>query len=296
MHKRIGLVVLLVFSVFAQRASTHQVPVSILLDNVRELANSVINYDGDAKISASYADEVFKHTKQTNLAIDKAMAAGVPASRTINLNKGNSEKPMTLAEIKTMCQKIASVASISNAEQAITNTSTWPKYIADGTIKEEAQAKGALETSKWCVSKVDEAVANAAPDTTVIEALDRKMTLAEGREMCVYVRDEAQKVVDKQTAAEEAQYEPFRKLLSGDKLSIYNDRLKRYKLYGAGGRVLRTPEDYRDSSLWCNYGVNREGIVPIWSVDCWHFQAMTKVGSVSSRSGEGDEPPSAAFR
>ena len=42
MHKRIGLVLILVLSVFAQRAVTHQVPVNILLDNVRELANSVI--------------------------------------------------------------------------------------------------------------------------------------------------------------------------------------------------------------------------------------------------------------
>jgi hypothetical protein len=141
------VVLLLVLSVFAQRAVTHQVPVNILLDNVRELANSVINYDGDAKISAAYADEVFKHAKQTSLAVDKTLAAGVPSSRTINLNTGNSEKPMALSEIKTMCEKIARVASISNAEQAITNTSSWPKYIADGTIKEESQAKGGLETS-----------------------------------------------------------------------------------------------------------------------------------------------------
>lgn len=296
MCKRIGLVMLLVLSVFAQRTPTQQVPVNILLDNVRESANSVVNYDGDAKISASFADEVFKQSKQASIAVDKALAAGVPGTQTVNLNTGNSEKPMTLAEIKSMCQKIARVASISNAGQAITNTSSWPKYIADGTIKEELQAKGALEASKWCVRKVDEAVANGVPDSTVIEALDRKMTLAEGREMCIYVRDEAQKVVDQQTAAEEAQYEPFRKLLSGDKLRIYNDRLKRYKVYGAGGKVLRTPEDYRDSSLWCSTGVDREGIVPIWSVDCWHFQGMSKVGSVTSRSGEGDEAPSSAFR
>jgi hypothetical protein len=295
MLKRIGLVMLVVFVMLAQRAAAQQAPVSILLDNVRELANSVINYEGDAKISATYADEIFKHAKQTTLAVDKALAAGAPSTQTVNLNTGNSEKPMTLAEIKAMCEKIAQVASISNAGQAITNTSSWPKYIADGTIKEEMQAKGALEASKRCVSKVDEALANGVPDSTVIEALDRKMTLTEGREMCIYVRDEAQKVVDKQTAAEEAQYEPFRKLLGGDKLRIYNDRLKRYKVYGAGGKVLGTPTDYRDSSLWCTAGVDRDGVVPIWSVDCWHFQGMAKVGSVTSKSGEGNESPSAAF-
>jgi len=81
MRKRIGLVMLLVLSVFAQRTATQQVPVSILLDNVRESANSVVNYDGDEKISASSADEVFKQAKQASIAV--------------TLNTGNSEKPMT---------------------------------------------------------------------------------------------------------------------------------------------------------------------------------------------------------
>jgi hypothetical protein len=61
--------------------------------------------------------------------------------------------------------------------------------------------------------------------------------------MCVSVRNAGQKVFGDLTAAEEAKYEPFRRVLSGDKLSIYNDRLKKYKLYGTGGKVLKTPED-----------------------------------------------------
>ena len=296
MGKQIVLATLLCLCVLAQRAATQQVPVSVLLDNARQFANQVVNFDGDARISASFADDVFKNAKQASLAVDKAIAAGVPETRTITLNSGNSDKPMTLAEIKTMCARIAKVAALSNADQAITNTSSWPKYIADGTIKEEMQAKGALETSKFCVAKVDEALANGVPDSTTIDVMGNKMTLAEGREMCVYVRDTAQAVVEKQTAAEEAQYEPFRKLLSEDKLRVYNNRLKRYKVYGAGGRVLRTPEDYRDSPLWCTSGVNRDGIVPVWSVDCWHFKGMSMVGSVTTRTGDGDEAPSSAFR
>ncbi|MFN2578797.1 MAG: hypothetical protein ABR607_14035 [Pyrinomonadaceae bacterium] len=291
---RIALVMLL--SLCAAPAFNAQVPVPVLLDNVTQFGNKIINYDGDAKISATFADDVFKDAKRTSLAVDKAITAGVAASRTVTLNTGNSEKPMSLSDIKTMSGRIARVAAFSNAAQAIENASVWPKYIADGTINEELQAKGALEASKFCVAKVDEALANGVTESTAVEAGSNKMTLVEARDMCTYVRDEAQKVVDKQTAAEEAQYEPFRKLLSGDKLSVYNNRLKRYKVYGAGGRVLRTPEEYRDSSLWCTSGVNRDGIVPVWSVDCWRFQGMTKTGSVTTRSGDGDEAPSSAFR
>jgi hypothetical protein len=294
MLRRIALLVLL--SLCTAHVLSAQVPVPVLLDNVTQFGNKIVNYDGDAKISAAFADDVFKDAKRTSLAVDKAIAAGVSASRTVNLNTGNSDKPMPLSDIKTMSERIAKVAAFSNAAQAIENASVWPRYIADGTINEELQAKGALEAGKFCVAKVDEALANGVADSTTVEAGSNKMTLAEAREMCAYVREEAQKVVNKQTAAEEAQYEPFRKLLSGDKLNIYNSRLKRYKVYGAGGKVLRTPEDYRDSPLWCTSGVNRDGIVPVWSVDCWHFQAMTKTGSVTTRTGDGDEAPSSAFR
>jgi hypothetical protein len=47
--------------------------------------------------------------------------------------------------------------------------------------------------------------------------------------------------------------------------------------------------------VWCTTGVDRSGIVPVWSVDCWHFKGMAKVGSVESRTGSGDEAPSSAF-
>jgi len=295
MLKRVGLMIPLCLCLPAGRA-VGQVPTSILLDNVRQFANQVVNYDGDRHISASFADDVFKYAKRAALAVDRAIEAGVPETQTVTLNAGNAEKPMKLAEIKSMCGRVAMVAALSNADQAITNTSSWPRYIADGTINQELQAKGALQTSRFCIAKVDEALANSVPDSTVIEVMDRKMTLAEGREMCVYVRDTAQGVVQKQTAAEEAQYEPFRRLLSDDKLRIYNDRLKRYKVYGGAGNVLRTPEEYRESSLWCTSGVNRDGIIPIWSVDCWHFKGMAILGRVTTRTGEGDQPPSSAFR
>src|SRR2546423_8767788 len=171
MFRRIATTSLLCVSLFVVRGALSQAPpVSVLLDNVRQFANEVVNYDGDERISAAFADDVFKHAKQTSIAVDKAVAAGVPATRAVTLNNGNSDKPMTLAEIKAMCERIAKVAAQSNAAQAIENTSSWPKYIADGTINEELQAKGALQTSKFCVAKVDEAFANGVPDSTTVEA------------------------------------------------------------------------------------------------------------------------------
>ena len=179
---------------------------------------------------------------------------------------------------------------------AINQALVFSDWKPEESMYPKEDGKLALENGKACIEKIDDAVAKGLAQSTELDTDKGKMTIADAREMCLKVRDAGQKVFGDLTAAEEAQYEPFRKVLSGDKLDLYNRRLKSYKLYGAGGKVLKTPEEYRDSNLWCTTGVDREGIVPVWSVDCWHFKGMTKVGSVESRSGQGDEAPSSAFR
>ncbi len=189
-----------------------------------------------------------------------------------------------------MAQKVA-----KDLDDAISSASNWVGWKAEDTFYPKEDGKKALEDGKTCIDKIDEALSKGLAASTAVETPKGKMTISEAREMCIAVRDAGQKVFGDLSAAEEAQYEPFRKVLSGDKLNLYNDRLKKYKLYGAGGKVLKTPEAYRDSPLWCTTGVDREGVLPVWSVDCWHFKGMTKVGSVESRTGTGDEAPSSAF-
>ena len=190
-----------------------------------------------------------------------------------------------------IAQKIA-----KDLETAISDASNFSDWKPEDSMYPKEDGKLALENGKACIEKIDEAMSKGLAGSTEVETNKGNMTITQAREMCVKVRDAGQKVFGDLTAAQEAQYEPFRKILSGDKLSLYNNRLKNYKLYGLGGKVLKTPEQYRDSNLWCTTGVDREGIVPVWSVDCWHFKGMTKVGSVESRTGSGDEAPSSAFR
>ena len=196
----------------------------------------------------------------------------------------------TFSAAATVAQKIA-----RDLDDAITQASTYSDWKPEDSMYPKEDGKLALENGRSCIQKIDEAVSKGLPEATIVETPKGKMTITDARAMCVRVRDAGQKVFGDLTAAEESQYEPFRQALSGDKLSLYNDRLKKYKLYGAGGKVLKTPDDYRDANVWCTTGVNRDGIVPVWSVDCWHFRGMTKVGSVESRTGNGDEAPSSAF-
>src|SRR5260370_9419407 len=181
-------------------------------------------------------------------------------------------------------------------DDGISSASNWVGWKAADTFYPKEDGKKALEDGKMCIDRIDEALSKGLASSTVVETNKGKMTISEAREMCVSVRDAGQKVFGDLTAEEEAQYEPFRKVLSAAKLSIYNERLKKYKLYGAGGKMLKTPEAYRDSPLWCTTGVDRDGVVPVWRGDCWHFKRMTKIGSVESRTGTGDEAPSSPLR
>ncbi|HVS80806.1 MAG TPA: hypothetical protein VHE60_03645 [Pyrinomonadaceae bacterium] len=287
-----------------------QVPTSVLLNNVREPANSVsreMTYEeamsGEKTDFGNHTDSVARDSLQCLQAIDRALAGGVPDSKTIELEFGwrrKESKTLSLADIRTMCQRASGSAgkedALKKATQAAIQASGWPKELAKGPLS-EPDARVAADVARECVLAIDEALAKNNPGSTKIQLLgDEKMTLSEAREMCVYVLGESDKQAKANKAAAEAEFEPFRKVLSGDKLSIYNDHLKSYKLYGAGGRVLGTPEDYRASPLWCNSGVNRDGIVPMWEVSCWHFRGMTQVGEVVTRNGEGENPPSSAYR
>jgi len=179
---------------------------------------------------------------------------------------------------------------------AINDASNFADWNPADDLYPKENAKQAFENGKLCVLKIDDALSKGMRGSTIAETNKGNMTLGEAREMCVSVRDKGQKFFGELTEKEEAQYRPFRDVLTGDKLSIYNDRLKSYKLYALGGKVLKTPTEYRDSAVWCTTGVNRDGIVPVWSVDCWHFKGMMMAGTVTSRTGTGDEAPSSAFR
>jgi len=72
------------------------------------------------------------------------------------------------------------------------------------------------------------------------------MTITEARAICVAARDAGQKVFGDRVAEEEAQYEPFRKILTGISSASTNDRLKKLQTLRRRRQGLKTPEAYRD--------------------------------------------------
>ena len=203
--------------------------------------------------------------------------------------------------LPVFCVLILTVAAAGqkvpkNVDDAISAVPIWVDWKPGDDLYPRENAKKAMDDGTACISAIDDAIGKGLGASQSLDVNGKKMTLAEAREMCVAVRDKGKKFFGDMVADEEAQYQPFRQVLTGDKLKLYNDRLKKYKLYGLDGKVLKTPEAYAKSDLWCTTGVNRDSIVPVWSVDCWHFKGMAMEGKVTTKTGSGDEAPSAAFR
>ena len=154
-----------------------------------------------------------------------------------------------LVALSAMALVVVAQGGAKDLDNAISEASNWVGWKPDDSMYPKEDGKKALEDGKTCIDKIDEALSKGLAAATMVETHKGSMTIGEAREMCLAVRAAGQKVFGDLTEAEEAQYEPFRKVLTGDKLGLYNDRLKKYKLYGAGGKVLKTPEDYRNSPL-----------------------------------------------
>ena len=123
-----------------------QVPVSVLLDNIKESANYVGHYlfrekpvenqeSGPEKMNAQEAGAIYERATQCTAAVDKALAAGVPATRTITVRvvettegaMEGEDRAMSLTEVKDMCQRMGALSGrahfLADAAQMAVNAS-----------------------------------------------------------------------------------------------------------------------------------------------------------------------------
>jgi len=122
---------------------------------------------------------------------------------------------ITCAASAGVAQRIA-----KDLDDAITAASSYADWKPEDSMYPKEDGKLALENGKTCIDRIDVAVSGGLNESTVVETPKGKLTITQAREMCVRVRDAGQKVFGDLTAAEEAQYEPFRQVLSADKNSM----------------------------------------------------------------------------
>ena len=138
--------------------------------------------------------------------------------------------------------------------------------------------------------------AAGAPDTLFVALGDdeKSYTIADINAMLPAFRSSQKEVEAKVNAEYEAKWRPFLSALQGDRLMLF----KKYEvgiLQGAGGRTLRTPVDFQRTPMMAKYTIDESGVVNRWNMTIWRFRG-DKIIATQTKSGWGNDPPSAAFR
>lgn len=285
-------------------------PQSILVSKITPIANNLYSFTHNLSDEEYIVSDLSSENRKKQLfdtateflrEVQKAMATGLAETKTISIKKesDNSTVQISITELKELANRVlkatgGSVAKES-AEEAGQYISIWLKPLEEGKIN-GVQTEVATETGKTALAKLDEARKNGLADTEEISVMGQKMTVADVREQIIYIQSELSKINQKFIAEREAKLAPFRTVLSGDKLSIFNSRFSGTRgVYGVGGKLLRTPAEYASSPVWCEWSEDTNRIVKSWDVACWQFKGMTKVGGPNTKSGFGT-PPASAFR
>lgn len=106
-------------------------------------------------------------------------------------------------------------------------------------------------------------------------------------------------------AERETKCKAIRDQLSGDKLRWFTGEAQSSSnpgchgldyFHGKGGRVLKTPADFKSEPVWFKYTVDRTGSSPRWEMLRIPFSGMKEAGRQSSSSAIGEDPPNSAYR
>jgi hypothetical protein len=180
------------------------------------------------------------------------------------------------------------------------------RYFYAITYLEEAKSKGDIGTAdissdfvKDLKNSLKEAEEKQVPDDTFIPGIGavKSATIAEIKaNLNSYFKQANETKIDA-VEADRLKWEPYTKLLSGDRLKFFNESYRGgTRVFGRGGTALQSPEAFDKAPVMCTRTWGRSGIVETWRVDCWSFSGDRQVSGPRSQSGYGNYSPASAFQ
>jgi hypothetical protein len=185
---------------------------------------------------------------------------------------------------------------VEDLAQQYFKTVTWIEEARKGVPDSAGLAKSsALELQK----SMEKAAAANVPDSFIVPGIGmvKPATVAEIKQMIAPFIGQANVEVEKEKAAEEAKWRPYTSLLGGDRLKFFNETYRGgTNVYGAGGKYLDTPEEFRTASVMCTRSYTTDRLIEQWRVKCWTFRGNTQVSGPRVTTGYGSTAPPSAFR
>ncbi|MEK6626747.1 MAG: hypothetical protein AABY86_17400 [Bdellovibrionota bacterium] len=236
--------------------------------------------------------------------VEEALKTNPPTRKIPLMPEPGVTKPYTLAEIRDeICRPQLKEVELRKKMEPVFQPAmrvfTQLKVLAEQQKegKDTGTTTMLIEAdAKECLQKVQEALKAGVPNTRVIALDNQDVALKTIHDQCASGGKTGAQVASVAKVQEEAKFAPFVKVLSGDKLKVFNETHRiGMKVYGSGGKILMNPEQFEKATAWFTVGVNRDGLIPQWSLDVYRFNGMNKK-EVDTKTGSGEEPPSEEFK
>jgi hypothetical protein len=206
---------------------------------------------------------------------------------------------LPLDEALAYCTEWARTVSLDVLRDDAFYFESWNKTLANPDLTD---ATTPLFEANQCATLADSAVAYGNPPEAEVKLAKSTVKLGDFKAtVCEPVRAAAQKIMDAAAAERDAAMAPFRKLLKGDKLAVWEETFGLdARGTGVGGVDLETPEDFAKANVWFTSYSGEDGGCAVgssWHLYRYKFKGSKLVGGKpTEKTGCGTSPPAKAYR
>ena len=161
------------------------------------------------------------------------------------------------------------------------------------------RAKMAVSESKKLQTEIAKIQAKSVPDDFIVPGSGTvpASTIGEIKTKISQYLKEADGSMENAIKIDNAKWEPFTKLLTGDRLTFFNQTYRGgSNVFGRGGVYLDKPEQFDTATVMCTRTWGRSGIFETWRTDCYTFRGDRRISGPRSRSGIGTHTPASAYQ
>jgi hypothetical protein len=282
-----------------------------------ELLAAVKKAQGQAYLAAGHlngsntkkeGDKVVQIANACVAAVDAALAGGADAGDLVQVDgkvegavkeKNALGYPVSMAplsSVRAFCEGITGHARAKDMSSSLALYDGWLQKLSNPKHNSPAEMNaGYLQVPK-CEKAVDEALA-ASPPTTVVRLKKSTVTLGEAKvKICQALQQQCDSMKAAFAAAREAKIAPFRAVLKGDRMKVFEAQDMAFEsIYGPGGRQLHTPEEFAAAPTWYVVLSSDDGVFYRWTTRGFRFRGNNSAGPPVEKNGIGRNPPSAAY-
>jgi hypothetical protein len=271
--------------------------------------------------STASGEEIKNAVDECLRAVDEARKGGLSDGTEVDLGFSTPNEELrfqkreqdghyvtTVGDIAAFCRSASVRPKLVVLEQFLQRLVDWE--MIDVNAKDHvARAESMVNDAKTCREQIEAArAAGASNDAELTLAKtgkdfvvrEFKVKLGEVEaQICVPAAKRGQEALDAARKRFEAERAPYRKLLSGDKLRIY-DASGKITFVGRGGGWLHDPAALAKSDVWFEVGL---GLTPVdgwtdWTVRRYQFKGMKLIKGPTTKTGRvrGNWPQESAFK